>query len=221
MPRLPSPRALAFDLDGTLVDSRLDIAAACNHTLAWAGRSPLAEDVIATFVGDGARTLLARAFGLDRTSPELDAPLAEFVRWYAAHPVVHTRWMTGAIEALDGLAHLPIALVTNKARAVTIPILDALGVRSRFAFVVAGGDGPLKPSPEPLFAIGRALSIEPRDIWSIGDATQDIGMARAAGSVAIAVLGGFHAEERLREAQPDVVIHSLLELGDLIAQGAS
>jgi phosphoglycolate phosphatase len=219
-PRLSAPRALAFDLDGTLVDSRRDIAAACNHALVWAGRAPLPEDVVASFVGDGARVLLARAFGIDRASPDLDAPLAELVRYYAAHPVVHTRWMPGALEALDALADLPLALVTNKARAVTIPILEALGVASRFAVVVAGGDGPLKPSPEPLYAIARALSLEPRDIWAVGDAAQDVGMARAAGSPAIAVLGGFHNETRLRAAEPDVVLASLHELAALV-HGAS
>src|SRR5271166_3067718 len=130
-------RAVAFDLDGTLVDSRLDIAAACNHVLVQAGRAPLAPQVVAGFVGDGVRALLARAFGLPGDAGELDPLVQQLVTYYAAHPVVHTTWMPGALDALGKLEGRPAALVTNKARVVTLAVLDALGVRDRFAFVYA------------------------------------------------------------------------------------
>ena len=210
------PRAIAFDLDGTLIDSRLDIAAACNHALVLAGRLPIDPDVIATYVGDGVRTLAARAFGLDVEDPALTPHTEALVRYYEAHPVDHTRWMPGAHEALDAAGELPLALVTNKARPVTLAVLEALGARSRFAFVYAGGDGPLKPSPEPILACARGLSTETASLWVIGDGDQDVLAARAAGAYAVAVLGGFSPEERLRAAAPDAVLGSIAELPTLI-----
>lgn len=209
------PRAIAFDLDGTLVDSRRDIAAACNHVLVQAGRAPLALDVIVGFVGDGVRSLLARAFGLPIDDPELDRLVQMLVTYYAAHPVVYTTWMPGAHAALEALRELPVALVTNKARVVTVAVLDALQVRERFAFVYAGGDGVLKPRPEPIEATARALGVPVAELWVVGDGPQDVLAARAAGAVAVAVLGGFAPEARLREAGPDAVIASLEELGGL------
>ena len=211
-----SPRAYAFDLDGTLVDSRLDIVAACNHVLGHAGRPPLPSEVVEGFVGDGVRKLVARAFGFADDSPELDALADEFVRYYAAHPADHTTWMPGALTVLDALS-LPTALVTNKARAVTLRVLDALGERERFAFVYAGGDGPLKPSPTPIVTVADALGIELSALWVIGDAPQDVRAARAAGAVAVAVLGGFATEDALRAAGPDALLRSIGELPALAA----
>jgi phosphoglycolate phosphatase len=212
------PEGVAFDLDGTLVDSRLDIAAACNHVLTAAGRAPLEPDVIASFVGDGVRALVSRAFGMPRDAPELDALEAAFVERYAAHPVERTTWMPGALAALDALRDLPLAIVTNKARPVTLAVLAGLGESHRFAFVYAGGDGPLKPRPEPVLAVAHALSLAPHALWVVGDGEQDLYSARAAGAPAVAVLGGFAAEARLREARPDAVLRSLLELPDLVKE---
>lgn len=214
---MKAPLAFAFDLDGTLVDSRLDIVAACNHVLVHAGRAPLAPEVVEGFVGDGVRKLVARAFGLADDAPELDALADEFVRYYAAHPADRTTWMPGALAALDALSGLPTALVTNKARAVTLRVLDALGGGERFAFVYAGGDGPLKPSPAPIVAVAGAFGVEVPALWVIGDAAQDVRAARAAGAVAVAVLGGFATEEKLRAARPDALLRSIDELPALVA----
>jgi phosphoglycolate phosphatase len=216
MRALPAPRAFAFDLDGTLIDSRRDIAAACNHVLARAGREPLDEAIIASFVGDGARALLARAFGIERSSAELDEPLEQFVRYYTENPITHTQWMAGAISTLDALRAYPLAVVTNKTRTVSLTIIDALGARSRFAVLYGGGDGPLKPSPEPIWSIARQLGVSPADLWVVGDAPQDVNAGRAAGSPTIGVLGGFAPEDRLREAAPDRLISSLAQLQGLV-----
>jgi phosphoglycolate phosphatase len=124
--------------------------------------------------------------------------------------------MPGALAALDAVRGLPLALVTNKARAVTLAVLEGLGTAHRFAFVYAGGDGPLKPRPEPIVATARALGVPVEALWVVGDGDQDILSARAAGAVAIAVLGGFGTEERLRAAQPDAVLPSLADLAALL-----
>ena len=197
-------RAFIFDLDGTLVDSRLDIAAACNHTLAWGGRAPQSPATIATFVGDGARKLLARAFAKD----DVEAELAEFLRFYEAHPVVHTRWMPGAREALERLR--PAAVVTNKSRPVAEQVLLALG--AHVDCLVAGGDGPLKPDPAPIVRAMRELGSRPDETLVIGDGVQDITAGNRAGCTTVAVLGGFHSEDALRAAGPTRIIRSLEEL---------
>jgi phosphoglycolate phosphatase len=212
---------VAFDLDGTLIDSRLDIAAACNHVLVGAGRAELAPDLIATFVGDGVRALVARAFAMPMDAPALGPLEAAFVERYAAHPLGQTVWLPGALAAVDALRGMPmpLAIVTNKARSVTLAVLDGLGARDRFAFVYAGGDGPLKPHPGPILAVADALSVAPQELWVVGDGEQDVRAARAAGAVAIAVLGGFTQEARLREAGPDALLSSLAELQALVERG--
>lgn len=213
---LATPALVAFDLDGTLLDSRGDIVAACNHVLAWSGRATLPDATIASFVGDGARSLLARAFDVPSDAPELDAVVAEWRRFYVAHPIDRSTWMPGAEDALDAARSrtIAIALVTNKARAVTERILDALGITDRFAVIYAGGDGALKPSAEPMRVVANAVGVEVRDAWLVGDADQDVGAARAAGCTSIAVLGGFQSAERVLAARPDVVVESLRELAE-------
>ncbi len=209
------PLAVAFDLDGTLIDSRLDIAAACNHVLVAEGRAPLDVAVIASYVGDGVRALVARAFGLPMDAPALDALERAFVARYAVHAADHTTWMPGALEAVEALRGTPLAVVTNKARAVTLAVMDALGAGDRFAFVYAGGDGPMKPRPEPILAVAKALGVPVEALWVVGDGEQDVLSARAAGAVAIGVLGGFGDEARLRAARPEAVLSSLADLATL------
>jgi phosphoglycolate phosphatase len=199
--------AFVFDLDGTLIDSRQSIAAACNHALVQAGRAPLPPAEVAGFVGDGARNLLARAFREEARSEIVEDALAAFVEFYAAHPIDGTTWLPGARAALARAGRA--GLVTNKARPITVAILRALEVTSSFGAVVAGGDGPLKPDPAPVRSALRALGVAPETAWVVGDGVQDVLAGKAAGCRTAAVLGGFTSEERLRAAAPDVVLASL------------
>lgn len=201
-----------FDLDGTLIDSRADIARATNHALVSLGREPLPESTIGTFVGDGARMLLVRAFGGEQ---DLDRALALYLAYYEQHPFEHSRWMPGAREILERLE--PAALVTNKSQSIADRIVDVLGIRHRFRAVIGGAQGPLKPDPAPLRLALAALGTTPGNTWMIGDGVQDIGAGRAAGCVTVAVLGGFQDEARLRAAGPDRVVRSLLDLASEFA----
>lgn len=212
-----APKAIVFDLDGTLVDSRADIAAACNHALVAFGRAELPVATIAGFVGDGAKKLLARAFGPEAAAAEIEQAFATFSRYYASHSADHSRWMPGAREVLGGLGSLPALLVTNKPRDATLALLDALSATALFARIVSGDDAPLKPSPEPVLLALSSTGVAPEDAWVVGDGLQDILAARAAGAMGIAVLGGFTAEDALRASGADAVLETLSELLPLVA----
>jgi phosphoglycolate phosphatase len=213
------PNAVVFDLDGTLIDSRGDIVAAVNHALVRTGRDALPAQVIVRYVGDGARALCARAANLDEWDERVDELRELFVAYYLEHPIDFTRWMPDAQEALDSFAQMGVAigLCTNKARSVTDAILAALGVRTRFRAISAGGDVPEpKPAPGPLLHVAQQLGLPPSVIVMVGDGAQDIEAARRAKMRVIAVEHGFVARERLIAARPDVLIGKLAELPDII-----
>ena len=209
------PIGVVFDLDGTLIDSREDIAAACNHALIAMGRAPLSVDAIAAFVGDGARMLVARALDAPPASPEVDEALALFHPFYESHPADHTTLMPGARELLDALGDRPLAIVTNKPRRTTIACLDALGVTSRFMAIRAAGDGPLKPDPSGVASALASMRVGAAHAWMVGDGEQDVIAGRAAGCVTIGVRGGFQ-DAKLEAAGPDMMVGSLLELITLV-----
>jgi phosphoglycolate phosphatase len=215
---LPRPSALLLDLDGTLVDSRRDIAEACNATRVAHGQSPLALEAIVGMVGDGARALVARAFDAALDEPIVDAALATFQAFYLAHPCVHTVMLEGARELLDEAAalRLPCAVVTNKPRAVSVALLEALTISPFFRVIWAGGDGPLKPAADGLLHAIARLDATASTTWMIGDGPQDILAGQAAGCVTIGV-PGIAERERLLASAPDVVVESLLDVRDALA----
>jgi phosphoglycolate phosphatase len=217
--RSASPRAVVFDLDGTLVDSALDIAAATNHALARAGLPALSVERIKSFVGDGSRALVVRASGFDEHDARVAPLLADFLEYYTAHAATFSRPLPGAIAALDELGRmLPLALATNTARATTDAALATLELAHYFRVIVAGGDPPRpKPSPEPLAFIAERLGLGTHELVMVGDGPQDILAGRAAGARTVAVRGGMASDERLFAASPDAVLDSLAELPALMA----
>lgn len=215
---MASVRALVFDLDGTLIDSALDIAIACNHTLAQSGRATRRTEEIRTFIGDGARALLARAATLPNEAPELAALLETFLAYYTAHSTAHTALLPGAREVLGAFPGLRIALCTNKPRVTTEAVLTGLGLTGAFDVVLAGGDLPLqKPDPAPLLEIARRLQLSPAELVMIGDGPQDVLSARAAGARSVGVENGIADKARLHAARPDALVATLHELPALIA----
>jgi len=208
-------RAVVFDLDGTLIDSRGDIADACNHMLEAAGHARLSDAEIAGFVGDGARYLVGRALdvglsGGPVSADALDRHLEVFLDYYAAHPVVRTTVLPGVEASLAVLRSAAVAVCTNKPRRTTDAVLRALGWERRFGAIVAGGDTrEKKPHPEPIERCAELLGVRPEEIIMVGDGPQDVEAGRAAGALTIGVRGGILPEARLLASNPDVLLDSL------------
>jgi len=216
---IPIRLGIVFDLDGTLIDSRLDIANSANQALEAHGFARLSVSEISSYVGDGARLLLARAARLESNAPALDALLATFVAHYEAHPTDHTLLLPGAHEALAQLSHLQLALCTNKPRSITDRVLANLRLPATFRVVVGGGDLPKnKPDPLPLRYIAEKLGLSPTELVMVGDGAQDIACAKAAGAHSVGVLGGLQGNDLLLASEPDVLLNSLLELPVALSQ---
>ncbi|MEO8982265.1 MAG: HAD-IA family hydrolase [Polyangiaceae bacterium] len=214
---IPIRIGVVFDLDGTLIDSRADIANAANHALGAHGFPTLSVPQISSFVGDGALVLLERAARLAPNAPELEPLLKTFLAYYAAHPTDHTLLIPGVHEALAQLAHLPLALCTNKPRAITDAVLANLRLPAHFSAIVAGGDVPKnKPDPAGLLHIARELSLRPSELVMVGDGPQDILCAKAAGARSVGVEGGMQGAAALLSAKPDVILRSLADLPSVI-----
>ncbi len=210
-------RAIVFDLDGTLIDSRRDIAASANHALSSHGFPALSLEEISSYVGDGARSLLARAARLEDADSRVERLVEAFLDYYTAHPIDGTTLMPGAREALAGFPPSSLALCTNKPRRTTLAVLAGLELTNAFRAVAAGGDFPeKKPHPRPLLALAEALEVAPRELLMVGDGAQDVLAGRAAGAVTVGVRGGIQGVERLLDARPDHVLDSLHELPGLV-----
>lgn len=204
-----TPRALLFDLDGTLVDSRRDIAAALNHALVSFGEKALTLEEVLPLVGDGARKLVARGFG--RAETEVDAELDVFRTYYLEHPCVETTVLPGARESIA--LGLPCAVITNKPKDISVLLLAKLGLE--FQAVYGAGDGPLKPDPAGIRAICSTIGVSPDESWMIGDGPQDILAGRNAGCFTVAV-PGIANDSHLIESKPDLVLRSLAELPGIV-----
>ena len=185
---------VAFDLDGTLVDTGPDLTASLNHALVKLGRPPVPEASVRVMVGHGARKLLERGLAASGEVNEalIDEGFPLFLDYYAAHICDRSVPFEGIERAMDALAEggIRLAVCTNKPEALTLLLLDALGWQNRFAAVVGGDSLPQrKPDPAPLHAAilraggGRAAYV--------GDSTTDTDTARAAGIPCVAVTFGF------------------------------
>lgn len=185
---------VVFDLDGTLVDSRQDLAASTNDVLAGLGAGPLPVDVVEQMVGDGARTLVHRALIHAGCDADLDAALTEFHRCYAVRLLETTGPYEGITEVLQSLAGTRLAVLTNKPLEPTRRLLEHFGWTGTFERVV-GGDGPFprKPDPVGLLDVMRTCAAEPHETMMVGDSMVDVDVARRAGVHICVAAYGFGA----------------------------
>lgn len=208
---MPLIRSLfVFDLDGTLVDSRRDIAESANAVLEECGGTPHSEEAIGGMVGDGAALLIARAFAAANL-PLPDDALQRFLRIYDGRLLRHTVAYEGMTDVLDVLAEQGIlAVLTNKPIGATKAILDGLGLAPYFADRVLGGDGPhpRKPDASGLRQLIDRAQTTPGRTLMVGDSVVDFRTAVAAGTRACVCRYGFgHHDFPMDELRPsDAVI---------------
>lgn len=196
-----------FDLDGTLVDSRRDIADAANALLVSCGAEAIPEARIGRMVGEGAATLVARAFEASGIEPPLDA-LERYLAFYDVRLLNHTRPYDAIPAVLEALARrAPLAVLTNKPIASTRRILDGLDLARYFsAEAVVGGDGPFprKPDPAALRHLAASVGAGAGATLMVGDSVIDWHTARAAQARVCLARYGFGFESiRLDELGPD------------------
>ena len=224
MTPLPAIRAVLLDLDGTLLDTVLDLHAAACAMLADLGRPVASVDAVRSYVGRGIPNLVKRCLAGrldaadDAAAPPAEA-LASFRHHYAAANGRHTTAYPGVREGLAALraAGLPLACITNKAEAFTLPLLERTGIAGFFDAVVAGDTLPRsKPDPMPLvWACGR-LGVSPAQTLMIGDSINDSRAARAAGCPVFLVPYGYNEGADVRKLDCDAIVASISDAVRLI-----
>jgi len=217
-PLFPHPcRLFLFDLDGTLIDSKGDIASSVNLALARAGLSQLPPSRIAGFVGDGVRKLVDRSLRevLERGPDEslLLRVMDFYLDEYGQHLLDTTRLFPGVGEALGSLDWAGLAVVTNKPERFSRQILNALGIGRRFRLVLGGDSTPLrKPDPAPLLEAVDRCGAVPGDSVMVGDSPVDVQAGEAAGLVTCGIAANVVDKEKLRAAGCDLLISDMREL---------
>jgi phosphoglycolate phosphatase len=226
MNRPHTVKAVMIDLDGTLLDTIPDLAAAANATLSEIGRPTLDIELITTYVGKGIPNLVKRCLtgslqsGIEPTQEELDRVLPLFMRHYAVTNGVETTIYPGVVEGLDALrrAGLRLACVTNKAAAFTGPLLEKMGLQSYFTIVVSGDTlAEKKPHPAQLLHICIALGVMPAEALLIGDSVNDVEAARRAGCFVYCVDYGYNEGGDVRDLECDAIVSRLDEAAERLA----
>lgn len=206
---------LLFDFDGTLIDSKVDIATAVNLTLGDLGLPLRSVEEIFSFVGDGVKRLLRLSVGEDNPE-QFDKALDVFRGHYLAHCVQTTRWYPGIWDVLQHYKDRRKVIVTNKSLEYTLAIVDGLQARDLFQHVEAPREtAELKPEPVMLERALAVLGADSQHTVMIGDSTNDIRAAQAAGIRACAVGYGYGNRERVAALQPDFYCETPHDLIDL------
>jgi 2-phosphoglycolate phosphatase len=193
-----APRAILFDLDGTLADTAPDLAGAMNRLRIARGLTPTPYEQLRPVASAGARGLIGAAFGLKPGDDGYEELRVAFLENYAGALAVESRLFDGIPALLQGLGERGLAwgIVTNKAARFTEPLVPQIGLQAARC-VVSGDTTPhSKPHPEPLLEAARRLSLPPQACWYVGDDLRDIHAGRAAGMTTIAAGWGYcgHAE---------------------------
>lgn len=210
-------KLLFFDLDGTLIDSRDDLADSVNLALAEMGFPLIPTESVYGFIGEGVFNLLLRSLRASRErEPEnelVDQAVDVFRRHYDGNCLVKTRLYDGVAETLDALTGFKKAVITNKPRDFSVKILEELGIAKYFDAVAGGDTYPKrKPDPMPLVETARALGIDIAECVMIGDSRVDIEAGKNAGIPTIGCVYGFRGREELIAGGADVLVEGFSEL---------
>jgi phosphoglycolate phosphatase len=214
-------RLVVFDLDGTLIDATRDLATAVNRALAEAspGLPPLPESTVRSFIGEGARNLVRRCLAHLGLSLPAEAVLPVFLERYGECLLDSTTLYPDVPAALDALAHLRLAVLTNKPGDLSRRILAGLGIGDCFFRVLGGGDVPSrKPDPEGLRVLMAEAGTAAGETALVGDSAVDMATGHAAGVLKVGLTRGFDPDG-VRAGRPDLLLESLAELPAALARG--
>jgi phosphoglycolate phosphatase len=219
-----SIKLVIFDLDGTLIDSRLDLVHSVNAALRHIGRAELPDDLIASYVGDGAPILIQRALGSEATDEALVRNGLEFfLSYYREHKLDHTTVYPGIAEALAAIQHSAngvqraMAVLSNKPVNPSRAIVEALGLSPFFSHVYGGNSFPSKkPDPEGVRKLLKESNADAEQAAIVGDSHVDVRTGRNAGLWTIGVTYGF-AANTFADEPPDVLVDTPQELGALLS----
>ncbi len=221
-------KLVIFDLDGTLIDSRLDLVHSVNAALRHIGRAALPDEVIASYVGDGAPILIQRALGGDAVDePLVRQGLQFFLSYYREHKLDHTTVYAGVKEALVAVQSASngvprkMAVLTNKPVVPSRVIVEALGLGPFFSQVYGGNSfGSKKPDPEGARMLVEESGVRPEEAAIVGDSHVDVETGQNAGLWTVGVNYGF-APHSLEENPPDVLVDAPQELAEVFGVGGS
>ncbi|HEY2015748.1 MAG TPA: HAD-IA family hydrolase [Bryobacteraceae bacterium] len=212
---------LIFDLDGTLIDSRLDLANAVNATRSHMGMSLLENERVYSYVGNGAPVLIRRAIGDQATEAEIQEALEFFLEYYREHDLDFTVLYPGVKEALDrlGAAGKRMAVLTNKPVRMSRAIVEGLGVAQHFFQVYGGNSFEFKkPHPIGVESLIKETGADREASMMVGDSAIDVQTARNAGIRCCGVTYGFQPET-LADPAPDLLVNRMEELADWVLAG--
>ena len=223
--RPAKPRAVLFDLDGTLIDSVPDITVSVAELMASCGLPSFSEHEVRGMVGYGVRVLVQRAFtarSMELEGERLELMVTRMMGIYRHHLVDKTVLMPGAEQALDALSEVGanLALVTNKPHSAAETILEHFRLRSRFALVLGDATPTVpatvrnKPHPDMLNYALAQLGTHPAEAVMVGDSPADMDSAAAAAVYSVAVRGGYAAIP-VEDMGPNAIIDTLADLGGL------
>jgi phosphoglycolate phosphatase len=208
-------RAFIFDLDGTLLDTKLDLVNSVNAMLGETDRPELPTEVLASYVGHGAPQLIARVLGQNASEEQRREGLAVFLKHYDHQKLNLTRPYPGVVQGLHALSDYPMAVLTNKPRTLSVQILEGLHL-AHFFRGIYGGDSfeKKKPDASGALSIVKGLGSMPKDTAMVGDSDVDIQTARNAGMFSVAVNYGF-GQHNPQLWPADLYVDSLSELAPL------
>jgi phosphoglycolate phosphatase len=216
-------RLLVFDLDGTLIDSKLDLIHSVNATRAFMRLGPLSNDVVASYVGNGAPVLIRRALNPDAAEADVQSALEYFLGYYRDHMLDNTRLYPTVLEGIERLyaGGAKLAVLTNKPVRFSQALIHGLGLGDRF-FRVYGGNSfdQKKPNPIGIEKLLEESGVARERAMMVGDSAVDVRTARNAGIQACGVRYGFQPETFAQDP-PDILVDDLNQLADYVLNSAS
>jgi phosphoglycolate phosphatase len=204
-------KLIIFDLDGTLIDSSIDISHAINYALEGTDVPPVTVQETIEIIGEGITRLFEKIICKNNLSADKDILIQRFIDYYSAHLADNTPVYPGVKETMEALKEYPKAVISNKREDLSLRILELLNIRKYFDVVVGSDTTPArKPSPVPIQYVLSRFEARPEDAVIVGDSNYDIEAGKAAGITTIAVTYGYRPLSVLRGA--DYIVHTMPEI---------